>query len=116
MIDFIKNEKIITIALFTSIFTATLIGSFKRNIIDPAFERVAPSHKLDFVPNSNQTHTMQSLLDAGNYDKKQHAADHYADNARIKWQTFLKDLFIWLFIIFIIYIIYLSINHFFKKK
>ena len=116
MIDFIKNEKIITIALFTSIFTATLIGSFKRNIIDPAFERVAPSHQLDFVPTDNKTYTMESLLDAGNYDKKTHADIHYRDNTRIKWQTFLKDLFVWLFIIFIIYIIYISINHFFKKK
>ena len=101
MIDFIVNEKIITFGLLTSIFTATLIGSFKINIIEPMFEHALPSHTLD-VNNDGKVDQLdfQILHDAGNYEKIR------MKNKKIKWQTFLKDLLMWLIVIFLIYIIY----------
>jgi large-conductance mechanosensitive channel len=99
LFDFIIDERIISVGLLSSIFTATLIGSLKVNIIEPIFENIIPSQNLDVDP------TQTDILNAGNY--------YPTSSKQIRWQTFLKDLLMWFVVIIILYIIYKII---FKNK
>jgi len=103
MLTFLLEEGVLSVGAISGIFTATLLGSFKSNIIDPLSEKFAPSHKLDphaTVSTFQENKKTENILDANNYnfyDKVNH---------KIKWQTFLKDLIIWIVIMFILYIIW----------
>ena len=97
MLTFLLEEGVLSVGTLSGIFTATLIGSFKSNILDPLSENVAPSHKLDLHAKTSHFNDANNL-DANNYsDKKNH---------KILWQTFLKDLILWILIMFILYIIW----------
>jgi len=102
MLTFLIEEGVISVGAISGIFTATLLGSFKSNILDPLSEKVAPSHKLDphATVSTFEEKKPENNLDANNYK--------FYDNVnhKIKWQTFLKDLIIWIVIMFILYIIW----------
>lgn len=104
MLTFLLEEGVISVAAVSGIFTATLLGSFKTNILDPLAENVVPNHTLH--PETDKKEQMSNILDANNYniiDKKTH---------KILWKIFLKDLIIWIIIMFILYLIW---NYLVKK-
>ena len=103
MLTFLIEEGIISVGAISGIFTATLLGSFKSNIIDPLSEKVAPSHKLDphaQISTFQENKKSDNVLDANNYKSSE------KNNHKVKWQTFLKDLITWIIIMFILYIIW----------
>jgi len=111
MIEFIRDEKIITVGIITSIFTASLMGSFKLNILEPLVDRVIP---IQVNYDINQDGKIDSndifyLHDAGNYGKEPKKKD-------VRFDLFIKDLFMWVFIVFIIYLICNFIKSKTKKK
>jgi len=93
MLTFLLEEGVISVAAVSGIFTATLLGSLKGNILDPIAENIAPSHQLD-------KHAQPDILNANKYTKSEYGSN------KIKWQTFLKDLIIWIIIMFILYLIW----------
>jgi hypothetical protein len=106
MLTFLIEEGVISVGALSGIFTATLLGSFKSNVLDPLSEKIAPTHLLDptltdkNVDNSKKKENMTNILDANNYnfyDPKMH---------KIKWKMFLKDLIIWITIMFILYLLW----------
>ena len=104
MLTFLLEEGVISVATVSGIFTATLLGSFKTNILDPFSENLVPNHTLH--PETDKKEQMSNILDANNYnifDKKNH---------KILWKIFLKDLIIWIIIMFILYLIW---NYLVKK-
>ena len=102
MLTFLLEEGVISVGALSGIFTATLLGSLKSNLLDPLAEKFIPSHKLD--PHDDKE-TMTNILDANNYNKGQ-------TPSKIKWQTFLKDLVLWIIIMFILYLLW---NYLIKK-
>jgi large-conductance mechanosensitive channel len=88
MLTFLLEEGVLSVGALSGIFTANLLSSFKSNILDPLSENVAPSHKLDL--HAKTSHFKEQ-------DNKTH---------KILWQTFLKDLILWIIIMFILYIIW----------
>ena len=100
MLTFLLEEGVLTVGAMSGIFTATLLGSFKSNILDPFAENLIPSHHLD-----KHAQVQENILDANNYSKGTESKSHFGNN-KIKWQTFIKDLTLWLIIMFIIYIIW----------
>ena len=129
MLTFLLTEGVLTVGTISGIFTATLLGSLKTNIIDPLTEQVIPNHKLDITPGTPGTpgttnipnttnipstgtsttnipshgtnkENMINILDAGNYNF------YDSTQKKIKWQTFLKDLITWIVIMFILYLVW----------
>ena len=119
MLTFLLTEGVLTVGTISGIFTATLLGSLKTNIIDPLSEQVLPTHKLDIgvkdtsgnnknngnngnnIPGNNTNkENMVNILDANNYSISASALK------KIKWQTFLKDLITWIIIMFILFLIW----------
>jgi large-conductance mechanosensitive channel len=93
MIDFILQEKILTIGAITGVYTSSLINSFVENITNPIFENLIPTYKLDIDGDG--------IPDITVVDQSKN---------KIKWQTFLKDLIIWLVVISLMFIIFNLIN------
>ena len=93
MIGFLLDEGVITVGVLSGIFTTALLNSFKSNIIDPSIEKLVPSYKLD------KTEDFASLfpLPIGKEEDPKHK--HI-----IKWQTFLKDFFVWFLLMFMLYL------------
>ena len=105
MLSFLLTEGVLTVGTISGIFTATLLGSLKTNIIDPFSEQVLPTHKLDIgvkdtSGNNGNKENMVNILDANNYSISASALK------KIKWQTFLKDLITWIIIMFILFLIW----------
>ena len=106
MLTFLIEEGVISVGALSGIFTATMLGSFKSNILDPLSEKMVPSHFLDptleqkVIDPLKKKENMTNILDANNYD--------FIDRAthKIKWKIFLKDLVIWIIIMFILYLIW----------
>ena len=59
MLTFLLEEGVLSVAAVSGIFTATLLGSFKGNVLDPICENILPSHHLD-------KHTIENILDVSN--------------------------------------------------
>ena len=104
MLTFLLSEGILTVGAVSGIFTATLLGSLKTNIVDPLCENLIPTRILDkharVFDNDNNKEKMTNILDANNYSSFGKSQD------KIKWQTFLKDLVTWIVIMFILYLIW----------
>jgi len=106
MLTFLLEEGVISVGALSGIFTATLLGSFKSNILDPFSEKIAPTHLLDptnkdkTVDQSKKKENMANILDANNY------TFYDPSTNKIKWKMFLKDLIIWIIIMFILYLIW----------
>ena len=106
MLTFLIEEGVLSVGALSGIFTATLLGSFKANVLEPLSEKIAPTHLLDptiadkEVDHDKKKENMTNILDANNYnfyDSKMN---------KIKWKMFLKDLIIWLIIMFILYLVW----------
>jgi large-conductance mechanosensitive channel len=112
MFTFLLEEGVLTVGALSGIFTATLLGSFKSNILDPFSENIFPSHELDkhAQPTQEEFTSDKDILDANNYKSK-----FGKKNNAVLWQTFIKDLILWLIIMFIIYIIWKKIIKNIKK-
>jgi len=93
MIEFILEQKILTIGAITGVYTSSLINSFVENISNPIFENLIPTYKLDIDGDG--------ITDITVVDQSKN---------KIKWQTFLKDLIIWLVVISLMFIIFNLIN------
>jgi large-conductance mechanosensitive channel len=91
MLSFIFKEGILSLATLSSIFTAHMLGSLKNNIMDPIFENIIESKELD-------KHAKVANITISNNEH----------HKIIKWQTFLKDLIVW--ILFVIILFYLWNN------
>jgi large-conductance mechanosensitive channel len=101
MLTFLLEEGVLTVGAMSDIFTATLLGSFKSNILDPVAETLIPSHQLD-----KHAQIQENILDANNYSKESGSSKSQFGNNKIKWQTFIKDLTLWVIIMFIIYLVW----------
>jgi large-conductance mechanosensitive channel len=106
MLSFLLEEGVISVGAISGIFTATLLGSFKSNILDPISEKIAPTHLLDpniqnkDIDQGKKKENMINVLDANNYNF------YDPKTQTIKWKIFLKDLIIWIIIMFILYLIW----------
>ena len=109
MLTFLLEEGVLTVGAISGIFTSSLLGSFKSNILDPVAENILPSRHLD-----KDAHVIDT---SGNpeYTKLQFGDTKSQFGSKIKWQTFLKDLVLWLLIMFIIYIIWKKLISNIKK-
>jgi large-conductance mechanosensitive channel len=94
MITFLLEEGVLTVGALSGIFTATMLGSLKSNIIDPITEKFIPSHKLD--------KNKEDLVNINDANKK----EYVPQDPKIKWQTFIRDLITWLIIMFILYLVW----------
>ena len=93
MLSFLLDEGVLTVGVLSGLFTTGLLNSFKLNIIDPCIEKIIPTHKLD-----TDSFTSMFPIPVGTPE------DNKLPKNIIRWQTFLKDFIIWLFIIFIFYL------------
>lgn len=100
MLTFLLEEGVLTVGAMSGIFTASLLGSFKSNILDPISETIVPSRNLD------KHAQVENMSDANNYSKSNERSKSQFGIINIKWQTFMKDLIIWLVIMFVIYLIW----------
>jgi large-conductance mechanosensitive channel len=80
MLGFLLSEGALTMGGMSAIFTNGLLNSLKTNIIDPAVEIIVPLDKL-------------------------HDSDD-PNNKNLKWKIFIKDLIIWIIILFLLYLLW----------
>ena len=114
MIDFIVEQKILSFALVTSVFTTALLMSLKNNIVEPVFEVAIPSYNLDIdgdgIPDVKviDMKYFQQSKDRNDINElyKPPGIDKIKKSKQIKWKMFLKDFLIWLVIILVIYLLY----------
>ena len=103
--SFLVDEGIITIGTISCIFTTGMLMSLKNNIIEPAFENIAPGHELDksrFGGETNLDNIMKIHAQITGKDPTQAKV--------IKWQTFLRDFVAWIFLMFILYLVWKNIK------
>jgi hypothetical protein len=80
MLGFLLGEGALTMGGMSGVFTNGLLNSLKTNVIDPAVEIIIPLHQLH---------------DPNDTDKKS-----------LRWKIFVKDLLIWLVILFVLYVLW----------
>ena len=90
MINFLLEEGILTIGGISGIFTTNLLNSFKINIFDPICENIIETKHLD----------RNSKFGPIEYINKHIPSTH------IKYQTFLRDLVMWIITISILYLVW----------
>ena len=95
MIPLLVQEGILSSAVLTGVFTNHLITSFKVNILDPLTNHFIPAHKLD--RHITLDDTLQ--LEMTEKDEKGQTKKIYTS---LRWQTFLKDLFVFALIAYVI--------------
>ena len=93
MLTFLLEEGVISVGAISGIFTGALLTSLKSNHLDPLAEKVAPSNILH-PPGDKET-----------FDNKQPVH-------QLKWKIFIRDLIIWIIIMFILYLLW---NYLIKK-
>lgn len=100
MITFLLEEGIISATTISSIFTVGLVNSLRTNIIEPAFEKFIPTHKLHQQDNFNILPVLTNNQPPGTP----------ASNV-VKWKVFLKDFFIWLILMLSLFILWKNFLH-----
>lgn len=80
MWGFLIQNGVLNPGIVCSVFTNTLMMSFKTNIIDPCSHHIAPQHYF--------------------------CEDDDDREDKIKWKLFARDLIMWLCVIIIIFLIY----------
>jgi len=106
MLSFLLEEGVLSVAAVSGIFTASLLGSFKGNIMDPLCESILPSRHLDKDKSKNTSDVNKSEIgDTKNILDVSNTKSEFG-STKIKWQTFTKDLILWLIIMFILYLIW----------
>ena len=95
MLSFLVEEGVITIGTLSGIFTASMLNSFRVNIFEPIIENIIPSHKLDGFGNIENIMLLPVKQE-----------EHSSSGAKkiLKWQTFLRDLVAWLFLMILLYL------------
>ena len=107
MLTFLLSEGVLTIGAVSGLFTASLLNSFKINILEPLCERLAPSHELDKHASGFNG---LSFLGSGNNNPPG------PKNHHIKYQTFMRDFICWIIVIFVLYLAWLFIIKPYKIK
>ena len=113
MLSFLLDEGVVTVGVLSGLFTTGLLNSFKSNILDPAIEKMIPSHKLDTPIKQNITNINQDTPIVK--ENQSNFASIFpipvgtpeqTDLPKnvLKWQTFLKDFITWLVVMFIFYL------------
>jgi len=93
MIDFLTAEGIISLAGFSGIFTNNLLHSLKENLVDPLSHKMLPKYIFD----DSETKSQEEFTNIKQLNK---------DDTKLKWKLFLKDLIIWIILMFILYLIW----------
>ena len=93
MIDFLTAEGIISLAGFSGIFTNNLLHSLKENLIDPLSNKMLP----EYMFNDSETKSQEEFTNIKQLNE---------NNTKLKWKLFLKDLIIWISLMFILYLIW----------
>jgi large-conductance mechanosensitive channel len=107
MFSFLFEEGVLTVGTLSGIFTAGMLNSFRVNILEPFVENIVPTSKLDGFAGSLENIMNPAVNIAPPVDA--------AQKKFIKWQTFLKDFIMWLFIMFFLYIFWKYFLHKFKR-
>jgi large-conductance mechanosensitive channel len=107
MLTFLFEEGVLTVGTLSGIFTAGMLNSFRTNILEPLSENILPVSKLDGF-SGNLENIMNPAV------KIQEELTQ-TQKKIIRWQTFLKDLIMWLFIMFFLYIFWKFVLQRFKK-
>ena len=94
MIGFLLDEGVITVGSLSGLFTTSLLNSLKKNIIDPGFEKILPTHKLD----------TSSFADMFPIPTGVAPPNEQPQSNVVKWQTFLKDFITWIFLMLCLYL------------
>jgi large-conductance mechanosensitive channel len=111
MLSFLFQEGVITVGTISGLFTASMLNSFRVNILEPSLENLVPNHKLD---TSQFEETDESSLE--NIMKLQVNAEKKKKTHVIKWQTFLKDFITWLLLMFCLYLFWKKVLTKYKKE
>jgi large-conductance mechanosensitive channel len=98
MLSFLLEEGVLTIGAISGIFTNNLLISLKANIIDPLTENVVPNHKLDRNGDGVVDEKDEKILQ-----------EELKKNKQIKWQSFLRDLIVWLILMILLYLLWTKI-------
>jgi large-conductance mechanosensitive channel len=87
MFNFLLNENVLAVAPVCGFFTGHMLVSLKNNVLDPTTDKLIPTSYFDEsgVPG---------------------ATSKPAGTAPIRWKTFLKDLVVWMIIMYIFYLIW----------
>ena len=99
MLEFYSAHGVISPPAMVGMFTGLLMNSFHVNIMKPLAENIAPSHKLD---NKCITDDKGNFINNGTI----YNIELHQERCKFKWQTFLRDLFLWLITLFIFYIVF----------
>jgi large-conductance mechanosensitive channel len=109
MFSFLLEEGVITVGTISGLFTASMLNSFRLNILEPTLENLVPSYKLDISQfgESSLENIMKVQASITGKDPKLAKV--------IKWQTFLKDFITWVFLMFCLYLFWKKVLHKYKK-
>lgn len=103
MLEFYSAYGVISPPAMVGVFTGLLMNSFHMNIMKPMSEKIAPSHTLDICTKNNS-----SSKDSGNTEINNTVYNIQIDEHahKLRWQTFLRDLFLWIVTLFVFYIVF----------
>jgi large-conductance mechanosensitive channel len=87
MINFLLNENILAIAPVCGFFTTHMLLSLKNHILDPFAHKLFPADFFGELSDPNNPSVNKI-------------------NANINWKLFLKDLILWIIVMFVFYIIW----------
>jgi large-conductance mechanosensitive channel len=109
MLSFLLEEGVITVGTISGLFTASMLNSFRVNILEPSIENLVPSYQLDKSQfgESSLENIMKVQAQVTGKDPKLAKV--------IKWQTFLKDFVTWVFLMFCLYLFWKKVLHKYKK-
>ena len=107
MISFLFEEGVLTVGTLSGIFTAGMLNSFRTNILEPLVENIVPVSHLDGFGGS-----LENIMNPAVKIQEERTQ---AQKKIIRWQTFLKDLIMWLLIMFFLYIFWKFVLRRFKK-
>jgi len=106
MLSFLLEEGVLTVGTISGLFTASMLNSFRINILEPCIEKIVPSSNLDKDKFGTSLGNIMTLPINTNV----------STNKIIKWQTFLKDFITWVLVMLCLYLFYKTVLHKYKKK
>ena len=62
MLSFLLEEGIITVGAISGLFTASMLNSFRSNILEPSMEKLIPSHKLDKSQFDDEDSSLENIM------------------------------------------------------
>jgi large-conductance mechanosensitive channel len=95
MISFLLQEGILSLGVISGVFTNNLLISLKSNIIDPLADKVVADNTLDRNGDGVVDEKDQQILE-----------EQLKKNKKIRWQSFIKDLIVWIILMIILYILW----------